>query len=113
RDAVVGDGGRAPGLLEHDVAPLGAEGDLDGVGELVHTALETAPGLLVVRDELGHCGISPVWCGVHPTLCPRRTRADTEFMSHGIDPLTGPECSRSTRRRTAGRSCPRGRELGA
>ena len=58
--AVVGDRRRAPLLVEHHVATLGAEGDLDGVGELVHSPLEAAPGLLVVRDELGHCGISPV-----------------------------------------------------
>src|SRR5699024_1426817 len=113
RHAVVGDGGGAPGLLEHDVAALGPEGDLDGVGELVHSPLEAAPGLLVVRDELGHCGISPVWCGVHPTQCPRRTSASAVFMSHGDDTLTGPECSWSARRRTAGRSCLRERELGA
>src|SRR5699024_11205379 len=60
-----------------------------------------------------HCGISPVWCGVHPTQCPRRTSASAVFMSHGDDTLTGPECSWSARRRTAGRSCLRERELGA
>src|SRR5699024_501184 len=54
-----------------------------------------------------------VWCGVHPTQCPRRTSASAVFMSHGDDTLTGPECSWSARRRTAGRSCLRERELGA
>ena len=53
-DTVVGDRGGAPLLLEDDVAALGAEGHLDGVGELVHAALEAAPGLLVERDDLGH-----------------------------------------------------------
>ena len=52
RDAVVGDRGRAPLLLEDDVAALGAERDLDGVRELVHAALERPPRLLVERDEL-------------------------------------------------------------
>ncbi|SLN04965.1 hypothetical protein FM106_29355 [Brachybacterium faecium] len=52
-----------------------------------------------------------MWCGVHPTLCPRRTSTAAVFMSHGDDTLTGPECSRSARRRTAGRSRTRG--LGA
>ena len=33
RDAVLGDGGGAEGALEHDVAALGAERDLDRVGE--------------------------------------------------------------------------------
>jgi hypothetical protein len=46
-DAVVGDRGCAPLLLEHDVAALRAEGHLDGVGELVDTGLEAAAGLLV------------------------------------------------------------------
>ena len=34
-DAVLGDGGRAEGLFEDDVAAGGAEGDLDGAGELL------------------------------------------------------------------------------
>ena len=52
--AVVGDGGRAPLLLQHDVAALRAERDADGVGELVHALLEGAAGLLVERDHLRH-----------------------------------------------------------
>ena len=51
---IVGDGGRSPLLLEHDVAALGAQGDLDGVGEGVHPALETAAGLLVESNQLRH-----------------------------------------------------------
>ena len=35
-DAVVRDRGGAPLLVEHDVAALRAEGDANGVGELVH-----------------------------------------------------------------------------
>ena len=56
-DTVVGDRGGAPLLLEHDVAALGAERHLDGVGEGVHAALEAATSLLVERDDLGH-GVS-------------------------------------------------------
>ena len=73
-DTVVGDGGGAPRLLENDVATLGAEGDLDRVGEGVHTRLEPAAGLDVEFDELCHVwGIPPLrwawqpvdvrWCG--------------------------------------------------
>ena len=51
-DAVVGDRGGAPLLLQDDVAATRAERHLDGVGELVHAALEAAPGLLVERDDL-------------------------------------------------------------
>ena len=39
---------------EHDVAPLGAERDLDGVGELVDTGEHALTGLLVECDQLGH-----------------------------------------------------------
>src|SRR5215470_16338277 len=50
--AIVGDRGGSPLLLEHHVAALRAEGDLDDVGKLVHAALEAAPGVLVIRDHL-------------------------------------------------------------
>src|SRR5262249_30568405 len=50
--AIVGDRGGSPLLLEHHIAALGAEGYLDDVGQLVHAALEAAPGVLVVRDHL-------------------------------------------------------------
>ena len=56
RDAVVRDRGRAPLLLEDDVAALRAEGDSDGVGELVHARFERPAGLLGVGDLLGHTG---------------------------------------------------------
>jgi hypothetical protein len=52
--AVVGDGRGAELLVEDDVAPARAEGHLDGVGELVHAALERAAGVLVELDDLGH-----------------------------------------------------------
>ena len=52
--AVVGDRGGAPLLVEHDVTALGAQGDLDGVGEGVEAALHAAAGLLVEGDDLGH-----------------------------------------------------------
>ena len=41
-DAVVGDRGCAPLLVEDDVAALGAERDADRVGELVHARLEAS-----------------------------------------------------------------------
>ena len=52
RDAVVRDGGRAELLVEHDVAPLGAKGDLDRVSEDVDAALERAPRILVEEKLL-------------------------------------------------------------
>ena len=55
---IVGDGGRAPLLLEYDVAALGAERHLHGVGEDVHSPLEAAARLFVERDHLGHVVMS-------------------------------------------------------
>ena len=52
--AVLGDRGGAPLLVEHDVAALRAEGDADGVGQLVHAGLEAPAGLFVEGDGLGH-----------------------------------------------------------
>jgi hypothetical protein len=57
--AVVGDGRGAPLLVEDDVAALGAERHLDGVGEGVDTALERAAGVLVELKDLGHEGCFP------------------------------------------------------
>ena len=52
RDAVVRDGGRAELLVEHDVAALGAERDLDRVSEGVDAALERAPRVLAEQKLL-------------------------------------------------------------
>ncbi len=51
-DAVLGDGRRTELLLEHDVAALGAEGDLDCVGELVDARQQLAASLLGSRRSV-------------------------------------------------------------
>jgi hypothetical protein len=53
-DAVVGDGRPTELLLQHDVAPARAECHLDGVGQLVHPALQRTTSLLVEADLLRH-----------------------------------------------------------
>jgi hypothetical protein len=53
-DAVVGDRGGTELLVEHHVAALRAERDLDGVGQGVHAGLEGATGVLVELQDLGH-----------------------------------------------------------
>ena len=52
RDAVVGDRRRAELLVEHDVAALRAERDLDGVGDRVDACLERLAGVRVVLQFL-------------------------------------------------------------
>jgi hypothetical protein len=54
RDTIVGDGGRAPLLLEHDVAAARAKRHLDGVRERVQATLETATSLFIKGDHLRH-----------------------------------------------------------
>src|SRR5690606_32644456 len=54
RDAVLGDGRAAEGLLDDHVAAAGAEGDLDGAGELGHTLLDVLARRRVVADLFGH-----------------------------------------------------------
>ena len=51
-------GRRAELLVEHDVAALGAEGDLDGVGQRVDAALERAARLFVEFNLLCHDRVS-------------------------------------------------------
>ncbi len=50
RDAVLGDVRRTEHLVEDRVAPLGAQGRLHGVSELVHTHEHLGPGFLTVYD---------------------------------------------------------------
>ena len=55
RDAVVRDRGSAVLLVEDDVAPLGAKGDLDRVGKDVDAALERAARILIELELfVGH-----------------------------------------------------------
>ena len=52
--AVVGDGGSTELLVEHHVATLRAERDLDSIGERVDARLEGAASVLVKLENLGH-----------------------------------------------------------
>ena len=92
-DTVVGDGRRAPLLVEDDVAALGAERHLDGVGEGVHAALEGTAGVLVELQDLGHSdapsdergspGRHGIWVCEHasPMTSGRRVQETTARMS--------------------------------
>src|ERR1039458_2663913 len=60
RDAVVGDRGGAPLLVQDHVAALRAEGDPHGVSQAGHPGLEGTPGLFVEGDQLGHGVLSSV-----------------------------------------------------
>ena len=52
--AVVGDGGGAVGLLQGDVAALGAKRHLDSVGQLAHAGSERAAGVGFKLDFFRH-----------------------------------------------------------
>jgi hypothetical protein len=58
-DAVLGDEGRAEALVDDDVAALGAEGHLDGVGEGVDTPQHGGAGVVAEDDFLGAHGWAP------------------------------------------------------
>ena len=79
-DAVVGDRGGAPLLVQDDVAALRAEGDLDGVGEDVESPLDAAAGLLVEGNDLGHGAVILHWVRVGRG-CPRRTSTSPAVLS--------------------------------
>lgn len=68
--AVVGDGRGAVGLVEHDVAALRAQRDLDGVRELVETREHALAGFLVVCDDLCHCSSTYGYTVLFPLVKP-------------------------------------------
>ena len=57
--AVMGDGGGAPLLVQGDVAALGAEGGLDGLGQDVDADLEVAAGFFGENQLLCHVDLTP------------------------------------------------------
>ena len=63
RHAVVRDRGHAGQALQHHVAPLGPERDLDGVGQLVDAGLQELPGVVVEVELLAHLVRLPVGGG--------------------------------------------------
>ena len=54
RDAVLGDGGAAPALVDHRVAAPRPQRAADGAGELRHAAGQLLAGLLVIGQHLRH-----------------------------------------------------------
>jgi len=81
--AVIGDRGWAELLVEHHVAALGTERDLDGVGERVDTALERAARVFAVLQLFGwHVfQIPPLWNGFRLAVSQQR--------SAGLPPKAG------------------------
>src|SRR5581483_11256971 len=71
--AVVGDRRSAELLVEHIVAALRPERDLDGRGELVDAALQLPPGILVKYELFGRHVVPPIrrW-----RECPSRSESD-------------------------------------
>ena len=52
--AVVGDQRSAELLIQHHVAALGAQGDLDGIGQLIDAGLQSLAGFLPALNDLSH-----------------------------------------------------------
>ena len=63
-DAVFGDVGGAEALLEDDVAPSRAEGDANGLRELLDTCLHFVAGGIVEHDLLSHGRVEWLEVGV-------------------------------------------------
>ncbi len=61
RHSVFGDGGSAKLFLQHDIAALGAQGDLHGVGQLIHTAQDGLPRMIRINDLFCHLVSSLSW----------------------------------------------------
>ena len=59
-DTVIGNRGGTPLLVEDNVATLRAQRDLDGISELVDTALERATSMLIKFQNLCHGDLSVV-----------------------------------------------------
>ena len=57
RDAIVDHIGGAKFLLQHHIAALRAEGDLDRIGQGIHPALEGGTGRIGEANQLGHRGL--------------------------------------------------------
>ena len=58
--AVIGDERAAELFAQHDVAALGAEGDLDGIGQLVDAGAQRFAGVRALFDLFSHKMISPL-----------------------------------------------------
>ena len=57
--AVVGDEGSAELLVQHHIAALGAQSDLNGIGQLVDAGLQSLAGLVAPLDQLRHNQLPP------------------------------------------------------
>src|SRR3989304_4572524 len=81
--AVVGDRRRAELLLEDDVAALGAEGDLDGVGQGVDAGLHGVTRGLIEQELLGHNERFSFGWGHCPCLISTRPGGECECIFSG------------------------------
>ena len=53
-DAVIGEEGSAVLLIQNHVAALGAQGDLNSIGQLINTGLQSLAGFIAAHNELRH-----------------------------------------------------------
>ena len=98
--AIVGDGRSAVGLVEHDVAALRAQSDLDGVGELVKALQHALTGFLIIRDDLCHgCVFLQMarYTGYHSQASSRDDQPSAADY-HSRPPSANPDISTRARR---------------
>src|SRR4030095_1735832 len=109
RHAILGDGRRAPALLDHHVAAPRAERDTHGVSQLVDTTQEPLPGVLTVLDLLcGHDSFS--YSSTARTSSSRMIRCSWPRCWISV-PEYLPNSTRSPARTSSGRSLPSSRTL--
>src|SRR5262249_22464528 len=90
RDAVLGDVGRAEGLLEDHVAAAGAQGDRHRIREDVDAAKDTVTRILAELDQLGCHAASP-----QPSSPPRLSSSRMMRCSPPSSFVSAPECLRN------------------
>ena len=88
-DAIVGDGRSAIGLVEHDIAALRTERDLDGVSELVETREHSLASFLVVCNDLCHCSSTYGYTVWSSTRCPKYADRQLPVITLGFRVLIG------------------------
>ena len=69
--AVIGDEGGTVFALEHHIAALGAEGDLDSIGQLVNAGFQSLAGFVIAFENLCHNNLPPTGSLIRTVVIPQ------------------------------------------